>query len=499
MALSKTNWKFKWPIIIVFFALCMYNFHWFYRPALQRLAYWYFHSPDGAPFIKYAPGVPSTSVKQWIKETEELGFAAATRKHRAGMSEYASNISDSLRTRVHAAMFGLDPNWMADELNTAAAEEQEGDMDAARSRYGTILYNAFSSGKPWKLIIWQLFGVGLGDVKMQIPADWPESVKTPEKRAYVLIFYGNKVKYILEMALLIRSIRKYDTETPAIILCTPDVTEASRSTLRGYGYEIRDMAPKLLSATGNLNFPTGFAKRLAGEANKCHQGNFRKLFLWTVTDFDKVILLDGDEIMLKDTKRLFACPADFCAAGEAEPGNYHINTGVMVIRPSMDTFNDLLKELETYDGPLTYSEQSYLSWYFLEKHMDRTIVLDPAYNYCMPNDIDPREQETGGVAIYHYCSNVFWCFECMPKYSKWGIKGRYDAGAEIREFYNDMTVCGKYEDEQSCSAQPGCAYCGHQILPCMAKEHIHLCHRDMDTLDAPVPFIVMAMTLALLL
>lgn len=497
---NSSSSKLKWPLIFAFVGVCIYNAHWFYRPFTQRIAYsWFTTDKDGEMWTKYEPGASTQSIRRWINDVDDYGFAEATNRHRLGMAEYASRIAHALRSRTQAKMFGIDPEWLDDEFHLAAADFREGDINSARRRYWKILLTAIP-GVAY-LEYWNLLGLDYGDVEIQTPHDWPQAAVVPpaDKRAFVLVFYGNKTKYILEMAFLIRSLRKFDTETPMIILATPDVNDDTRAILRGYGYEIHDIP-------ANLTFPEAFLARLKREANTTHQGNFRKLFAWTVNkvtgrNYEKVILLDGDMIILKDIKRLFACPAEFCAAVEVEPtpDKFHINSGLMVIKPSMDTFNELVRGLGPYTRSLFFSEQSYLSDYFPRDRPEKSIVLDSAYNYCTPNDINEKEVETGGVAVYHFCSNIFWCFECMPVYSELGLKSKHDAGAEIRETYTDMFECGKYDDEQTCSAYPGCYYCGHQILPCMAKDHAALCHHNITVLDGPVPFLTLVILILALI
>jgi len=85
------------------------------------------------------------------------------------------------------------------------------------------------------------------------------------------------------------------------------------------------------------------------------QPSFAQLAAWTLTDYDRVVVLDGDTLMLQPCDELFRLPMIFAAAPEThgdqedmsklDPGErtYLLNAGVMVLRPSLFIFERMKK------------------------------------------------------------------------------------------------------------------------------------------------------------
>ena len=93
-------------------------------------------------------------------------------------------------------------------------------------------------------------------------------------------------------------------------------------------------------------------------------------------EFEKIIFLDSDLIVVKSIDHLFEEVKDEFAATDCTPYFDHIfNSGVMVLTPSRKRFEDLIAQkdiLESYDG----SDQGFLNTYF----KDKWTKLDIKYN-----------------------------------------------------------------------------------------------------------------------
>lgn len=68
-----------------------------------------------------------------------------------------------------------------------------------------------------------------------------------------------------------------------------------------------------------------------------------KLYVWNMLDYERVIYMDADNIFFHNIDSLFKC-GHFCAV-YMNPCNFH--TGLFVVTPNNDTYNDLLKSLAT--------------------------------------------------------------------------------------------------------------------------------------------------------
>jgi alpha-N-acetylglucosamine transferase len=91
---------------------------------------------------------------------------------------------------------------------------------------------------------------------------------------------------------------------------------------------------------------------------------YTKLHIFRFDEFEKIIFLDSDLIVTKSIDHLFDEVKEDFAACDCTPYYEHIfNSGVMVIRPDKNVFNDLMSKkdiLPSYDG----SDQGFLNSYF---------------------------------------------------------------------------------------------------------------------------------------
>ena len=82
---------------------------------------------------------------------------------------------------------------------------------------------------------------------------------------------------------------------------------------------------------------------------------YTKLLIFSMIDYDKIIFMDADTIVLKNIDHLFDIEHNFSVAPDL--GNQlmynRFNTGVMIIKPNIDVFNDMMIKkdiLPSYDG-----------------------------------------------------------------------------------------------------------------------------------------------------
>ncbi|PWN21605.1 nucleotide-diphospho-sugar transferase, partial [Microstroma glucosiphilum] len=87
-----------------------------------------------------------------------------------------------------------------------------------------------------------------------------------------------------------------------------------------------------------------------------------KLHTWRLTDYQKIVYLDADVLVLKPLAHLFASPHAFAAAPDTGWPDI-FNSGVMVLTPSEDTFAGLL-ELAANTGSWDGADQGLINEYF---------------------------------------------------------------------------------------------------------------------------------------
>jgi glycogenin glucosyltransferase len=122
-------------------------------------------------------------------------------------------------------------------------------------------------------------------------------------------------------------------------MVTADVSATAREALRRQGWEILDVEPiESPSAETAQLFPR-FAM------------TFTKLRAFGLAQFDKLVLLDADTIVLRNVDDLFERPGFAAAPDFFLPDRF--NSGVMVIEPSaalFGTLHEALVRVGSYDG-----------------------------------------------------------------------------------------------------------------------------------------------------
>jgi alpha-N-acetylglucosamine transferase len=154
--------------------------------------------------------------------------------------------------------------------------------------------------------------------------------------------------YLPGVEALGKSLEASGSNVPRVVLATSDVGQATRARLHQLGWQIRDIAPIENPASARLLFP-----RFATV--------FTKLRAWELVEFERVVLLDADTLVLQNVDDLFE-RREFAAAPDFFlPDRF--NSGVMVLQPSLDTFRHMLDTLATadsYDG----GDQGFLNTFF---------------------------------------------------------------------------------------------------------------------------------------
>lgn len=98
--------------------------------------------------------------------------------------------------------------------------------------------------------------------------------------------------------------------------------------------------------------------------------NFAKLRLWELEEFDKVIFLDADLVVIQNIDRLFGYP-EFVAAPnvyESLHDFHRMNSGVFVAEPSRATFDAMFARLDESDVFWRRTDQTFLQAYFPHWH-----------------------------------------------------------------------------------------------------------------------------------
>ncbi|MEP7125229.1 MAG: glycosyltransferase family 8 protein [Byssovorax sp.] len=168
------------------------------------------------------------------------------------------------------------------------------------------------------------------------------------KKAYAVTLCNGE-GYLPGVEALGSSLASSGTTEPKVLMVTPEVRMVTRDRLAAQGWIIREIAP--------IPNPNPATQRMLPRFSAA----YTKLRAWQLTDFDKVVLLDADTLVMKNVDDLFDRPELAAAPDFFLPDRF--NSGVMVIEPSESIFDRMIHALgheQSYDG----GDQGFLNLFF---------------------------------------------------------------------------------------------------------------------------------------
>jgi glycogenin glucosyltransferase len=171
--------------------------------------------------------------------------------------------------------------------------------------------------------------------------------------------------YVPGVEALGRSLAATGTKADKVMMVSADVSESARTQLESEGWKSRLVEP--------IENPNPKTAQLFPRFHN----TFTKLRAWDLTDYDHIVFLDADTIVLQNVDELFDRP-DFAAAPDFFlPDRF--NSGVMSLVPNHQVFREMVDRLgktESYDG----GDQGFLNLYFDWYAMPVANRLPAGYN-----------------------------------------------------------------------------------------------------------------------
>ncbi|XP_073001542.1 putative glucuronosyltransferase PGSIP8 [Typha latifolia] len=185
------------------------------------------------------------------------------------------------------------------------------------------------------------------------------------RHAYAAMMYmGTPRDYEFYVAtrVMMRSLRKLGVDADRVVIASVDVPIRWIQTLKEEdGVKVVTVENLKNPYENQDNFNTRFKLTL------------NKLYAWSLVEYDRVIMLDSDNLFLQKTDELFQC-GQFCAVF-INPCIFH--TGLFVLQPSMDVFKNMLHELEIGRRNPDGADQGFLTSYFPDL-LDQPMFHPPA-------------------------------------------------------------------------------------------------------------------------
>uniref|UniRef100_A0A5B7B6K6 Hexosyltransferase n=1 Tax=Davidia involucrata TaxID=16924 RepID=A0A5B7B6K6_DAVIN len=196
----------------------------------------------------------------------------------------------------------------------------------------------------------------VGSCELAVPLKAKENWYSGNARreAYATILHSAHV-YVCGAIAAAQSIRMAGSTRDLVILVDETISEYHRGGLEAAGWKIHTIQ--------RIRNPKA-------ERDAYNEWNYSKFRLWQLTDYDKIIFIDADMLILRNIDFLFEMPEISATGNNATL----FNSGVMVVEPSNCTFQllmDHINEIESYNG----GDQGYLNeiftwWHRIPKHMN---------------------------------------------------------------------------------------------------------------------------------
>ncbi|KAK7385052.1 hypothetical protein VNO78_30759 [Psophocarpus tetragonolobus] len=196
----------------------------------------------------------------------------------------------------------------------------------------------------------------IGSCELAVPLKAKENFysEKPQREAYATILHSAHM-YVCGAITAAQSIRMAGSTRDLVILVDDTIGDYHRGGLEAAGWKIHTIQ--------RIRNPKA-------EPEAYNEWNYSKFRLWQLTDYDKIIFIDADLLILRNIDFLFEMPEITAIGNNATL----FNSGVMVVEPSNCTFQllmDHINEIVSYNG----GDQGYLNeiftwWHRIPKHMN---------------------------------------------------------------------------------------------------------------------------------
>ncbi|KAF2296589.1 hypothetical protein GH714_000404 [Hevea brasiliensis] len=162
----------------------------------------------------------------------------------------------------------------------------------------------------------------------------------------------------------LKSIRMAGSTRDLVILVDETISDYHRGGLEAAGWKIHTIQ--------RIRNPKA-------EKDAYNEWNYSKFRLWQLTDYDKIIFIDADMLILRNIDLLFEMPEITAIGNNATL----FNSGVMVVEPSNCTFQllmDHINEIESYNGgdQEFASDVAHKTWWKVHDAMPENL-----HKYCL--------------------------------------------------------------------------------------------------------------------
>ncbi|KAI3770790.1 hypothetical protein L6452_01934 [Arctium lappa] len=216
-----------------------------------------------------------------------------------------------------------------------------------------------------------------------------DDVRSP-REAYVTVLHSSET-YVCGAIALAQSILQTNSSKDLILLADDSISDKSLGGLKAAGWKI-----KLIERIRSPHARKG----------AYNEYNYSKLRIWQLIEYDKVMFIDADLIVLKNLDELFSYP-QISAVGNDK---YLFNSGLILVEPSQCMFNGLMEKINTL-GSYNGGDQGFLNeaftwWHRFHSKVNHLKIFQDNNNH------NPRHEIAGDPYTIHYLGLKPWmCYK----------------------------------------------------------------------------------------
>lgn len=203
--------------------------------------------------------------------------------------------------------------------------------------------------------------------------------KKIEGKAYVTVLSDNS--FINGVVALHRSLNEVNSIYPLYCIVTPEVTEENINVLKKLDINIIEKNPNYYSEKTNEMIQVIETLDTFG----WHKAMI-KLELYNLTQFKKLVYLDSDMVVHQNIDELFYKPhmsaaRDCCDINGYFGNGQTFNSGLMVIEPNEEEYNNIIKHLKTFNSSEQLIHDQLILQTYFKNWPQNGQLLEPQYNY----------------------------------------------------------------------------------------------------------------------
>lgn len=259
-----------------------------------------------------------------------------------------------------------------------------------------------------------------------------------KKKAFVTYLCSDS--FIKGALTLKYSLEKTGTTADIVCMITSEVSNISKKRLLRAGFKIKELSKKDKIYSSKI-----FTDRYKDDNSL----TFTKLNIWKLEEYEKIVYIDADCIVLENIDYLFDYPGVSARRDKSKLLNWEgINAGVMVIKPSRRLFKDMLLYINSPEYPATCSDQAFLSWYLQKNEIFHEL---PTFYNVLYKKLHHQNRlkrfETLNIKVLHFNGQKPWLPAAYPVIG-WRT-GEDPAFRLYRKIYEEMIRNKETKDEEN--------------------------------------------------